>query len=118
MKKIFVFGSNLAGSATLLRRLRMSESERRPKPHRPRIDFRVGDEWGFLTNNGVLHRRIVAIEDGRVFYRGFGSTTEHECAIKTFQRWLRGAELTFAADWSGRDLNGRADSQHSPGSPQ
>jgi hypothetical protein len=88
--------------------------------HAPGLDFRVGDEWAFLTNNGRLIRKVAAIEDGTVYYRGFGDRAGHECSVKTFQRWLRGAELEFATDWSGRELSGRAaiaKSQPSPKEP-
>jgi hypothetical protein len=69
-------------------------------------DIRAGDEWAFLTNSGYLTRRVTAVEDGKVFYRGPGEIRDRQCSMATFQRWVKGARLDFATDWSGRDAPG------------
>lgn len=69
-------------------------------------DIRVGDEWARLTNSGYITRRVTAVEDGRIFYRGPGEIRDRECSMATFQRWAKGAGLDFATDWNGRDAYG------------
>lgn len=74
-------------------------------PARIAKEICVGDEWAFLTNSGYLTRRVTAIEDGKVFYRGPGEIRDRECSIATFRRWAKGAGLDFATDWNGRDAS-------------
>lgn len=90
----------------------MSESEavasRLDRPVRRRraprsFDVRPGDEWVFQTNDGGLCRIVVDVDDERVYYRPYGSTREQSCARATFWKWCRGAGLSFATDWTGRD---------------
>lgn len=67
------------------------------------FDVRPGDEWAFQTNTGSLCRIVADVDDERVYYRPYGSPHEKSCLRATFWRWCRGAELSFAKDWSGRN---------------
>jgi hypothetical protein len=69
-------------------------------------EIRVGDEWVYDTNTGGISRSVTHVDAERVHYRGYGDPYEKDCALRTFKRWLKGARLAFATDWTGRGTNG------------
>lgn len=56
-------------------------------------EVRRGDMWEFTTNNGILVRHVRSVACGRVFYVCNGRFMQ--CAIEIFNRFAKGAELTF-----------------------
>ena len=64
------------------------------------MDIRRGDLWEFTTNNGVIVRHVRSVASGVVSY--FCNGVMRQCSVTCFRRWAKGAELTFADNWTGR----------------
>lgn len=69
-------------------------------------DIRRGDVWEFTTNSGVIVRRVQSVACGVVSYVNNG--VFRQCALITFKKWARGAELTsrFETTDSGLIIKG------------
>lgn len=71
---------------------------------RHHIQVKRGDIWEFRTNNGVIERHVRSVASGVVSYLSNGRFKQ--CSLTTFKRWARGAGISFAEDWAGRDAGG------------
>lgn len=87
-------------------------SARRRRERLGVFDIRVGDQWGYISNNGNITRTITDVDDERIYYRPYGSPYEQSCLRSTFRRWWKGAVLEFATDWEGREVSGRTPFPH------
>lgn len=70
-------------------------------------DIRRGDIWEYQTNSGVIMRHVKSVAYGGVVSYTCNGRFK-QCQMATFKRWLFGATLTSATDWTGRDNDGFA----------
>jgi hypothetical protein len=72
---------------------------------RRHVEIHRGDTWEFVSNNGLIERSVKSIACGVVSYtRADGKLVQ--CSLSSFKKWTKGAQLSFAEDWSGRDYSG------------